>query len=102
MNLDQPNARLGYRGGAMSRAKQLALKALVVVGGALMLASAFLLSLVFLAIGVGVVLTVGGYLWWRTRALRRELRARMQAPSQPEFSGQIIEGEVVSPARTRR
>jgi hypothetical protein len=102
MHLDQPGPRIGYRGGALSRAKQLALKALVVVGGVLMLASAFLLSLVFLAIGSALVLTVGGYLWWRTRALRRQMRARMQAALQPQFGGEVIEGEVVSEARKPR
>jgi hypothetical protein len=101
MHLDQPGPRIGYRGGALSRAKQLALKALVVVGGVLMLASAFLLSLVFLAIGLAVVLTVGGYLWWRTREVRRQMRARMQAASQPPCAGEVIEGEVVAQTRPR-
>jgi uncharacterized iron-regulated membrane protein len=58
-----------------------------------MLASAFVVSLVFVAIGLAVVLTVGGYLWWQTRALRGQLRARMQEQSRP--AGVVIEGEVI-------
>lgn len=100
MNLDEPRARIGYRDSAISRAKQLALKTLVALGGVLMLASAFVLSLAFLAIGLAVVLTVGGYLWWQTRELRKQLRTRMQ--SQPLSGGRVIEGEVIPPERTRR
>ena len=105
MYLDEPRPQIGYRGSAISRAKDIALKAAIVVGGALMLASAFVLSLVFLAIGLGVVLIGGGYLWWKTRELRRQLRARMH--SRPQPGGEIIEGEVIeveaiSRERTRR
>lgn len=104
MNLDEPHSRIGHRGSAISRAKQLALKGLLVVGGAVMLVSAFVVSLTFLAIGLVVVLIAGGYLWWQTRDLRRQLRARMQEQSQPEpqSRGQVIEGEVVSRESTRR
>jgi hypothetical protein len=101
MHLDEPRARIAYQGSAMSRAKQLAVKAIVVLGGAVMLASAFVLSLVFLAIGLAVVLTFGGYLWWQTREMRRQMRARMQEQPQPQHSGVIIEGEVISRERTR-
>jgi hypothetical protein len=107
MYLDEPRARIGHQNGALSRAKLLALKALVIVGGVVMLASAFVVSLVFLAIGFAVVLTVGGYLWWKTRELRRQIRERVheqsmhsQARSRP--AGVVIEGEVISQERTRR
>ena len=105
MYLDEPRPRIGYRGSAISRAKDIALKVTIVVGGALAVASAFVLSLVFLAIGLGVVLVGGGYLWWKTRELRGQLRARMH--SQPQPGGEIIEGEVIeveaiSRERTRR
>ena len=105
MRLDEPRARIAYRGSAISRAKQLALKSFVVLGGAVMLASAFVVSLVFVAIGLAVVLIFGGYLWWKTRELRRQLRERMHSEAQP--GGEIIEGEVIeveasSRERTRR
>jgi protein-S-isoprenylcysteine O-methyltransferase Ste14 len=95
MHMDEPGARIGHRGTAISRAKLVALKALVVIGGVVTLASAFVLSVAFLAIGLVVVLTVGGYLWWKTRELRKEMRARMQAPPQPQSAGDFIEGEVI-------
>jgi protein-S-isoprenylcysteine O-methyltransferase Ste14 len=98
MNLDESGARIGHQGTAMSRAKKLALKALLIVGGVVTLASAFVLSLAFLAIGLAVVLFAGAYLWWQTRELRRQMRARIQ----PQPDGRIIEGEVISREQTRR
>jgi protein-S-isoprenylcysteine O-methyltransferase Ste14 len=100
MKLDEHRERIGYEGSAVSRAKQLALKALLMLGGAVVLVSAFAVSLVFIAIGLAVVLAAGGYLWWQTRQLRRQMRARMQAHAEP--AGEIIEGEVIPPERTRR
>jgi hypothetical protein len=100
MNLDQPRARIGHRGSAISRAKHLALKGLLVLGGAVMLVSAVVVSLAFLAVGLAVVLICGGYLWWKTRELRSQMRARMQ--EQSGFSGNVIEGEVISRERDRR
>jgi protein-S-isoprenylcysteine O-methyltransferase Ste14 len=105
MRLEESHAQIGYRGGAISRAKQVASKALVVVGSVLVLASAFVVSLAFLAIGLAVVLIGGGYLWWQTRELRRQIRARMEGQEQPQSAGDFIEGEaseVVPPERTRR
>lgn len=99
MHIDEPRARIGYPGSPMSRAKEVALKALVVTGGAVMLASAFVVSLVFVAIGLAVVLTFGGYLWWKTRELRKQLRAGMQPHARP--AGEIIEGEVITVQPTR-
>jgi protein-S-isoprenylcysteine O-methyltransferase Ste14 len=106
MRLEESHAQIGYRGGAISRAKQVASKALLVLGGVLVLASAFVVSLAFLAIGLAVVLIGGGYLWWQTRELRRQIRARMQqGHEQPQYAGDVIEGEaseVVPQERTRR
>jgi uncharacterized iron-regulated membrane protein len=99
MHLDEHRARIAHRGSAISRAKHLALKTVVVLGGIVMLASAFVVSLVFVAIGLAVVLIFGGYLWWKTRELRRQLRARMEEQQQP--AGNIIEGEVIPLERTR-
>lgn len=97
---DHPHARIGYRDGAMSRFKNLALKAIVVIGGAVALASAFAISLVILAIALAAVLVSGGYLWWKTRELRRQMRERVPVYSEPP--GRIIEGEVISPDSARR
>jgi len=92
MQPDEPRARIGYRGTALSRAKEIAVKAMLVLGGAVTLVSAVVVSLTFLFIGLVVVLTFGGYLWWKTRDLRKHLRDRLQ----PRGSGEIIEGEVIS------
>jgi O-antigen/teichoic acid export membrane protein len=100
MHLDEPRARIAHRGSAMSQAKHLVAKALVILGGTVMLVSAFMVSMIFVAIGMAVVLIFGGYLWWKTRELRKQLRARMQEHSQP--AGRVIEGEVISNERTRR
>ncbi len=94
MYLDESPARIGYRPSAVSRAKNFALKTLIVLGAGLMVASAFVVSLVFLVIGMAVVLTIGGYLWWQTRDLRKQLRARMQG--QRDHPGRVIEGEAIS------
>jgi hypothetical protein len=104
MHPDQPRARIGYRGSAVSRARQIALQVLVGLGGALMLASAFVLSLVVLAIGLAVVLIGGGYLWWQTRGLRQQLRERREATQQSPGRrvGEVYEGEVVSQDQTPR
>jgi len=107
MHPDEPRARIAYQGGAISRAKQFALKGLVVLGGTLALAGAFVLSVVFLAIGLAVVVAVGGYLWWKTRELRRQMRARLQDQPQPwsagdVIEGEVIEGEVITREQTRR
>jgi Flp pilus assembly protein TadB len=102
MNLNEPRAQIGYRGGALSRAKNLALKGLLLLGGAVTLVSAFVVSLVFVAIGLAVVLIVCGYLWWQTRELRKQMRTRMQEESHPRARGVVIEGEVISREPTRR
>jgi protein-S-isoprenylcysteine O-methyltransferase Ste14 len=102
MHLDEPRARIGHRGTAMSRAKNLALKGFLLLGGVVTLVSAFVVSLVFVAIGLAIVLTVGGYLWWQSRELRRQIRARMQEQSDPRSAGNVIEGEVITQERTLR
>lgn len=64
--------------------------ALIVLG---MMFSAVLL--VFIA-GGGLIAFV--YLWWKTRAVRRQMREYAvdnAASDAPEFKGEIIEGEVV-------
>jgi hypothetical protein len=48
---------------------------LAVVVGAIMLVAAALVSVVLLAVLFGVGAIVIGYLWWKTRALRRQARA---------------------------
>jgi len=55
---------------------------------AVLLALAFMLSVLVFAVVATVGLLVWGYLWWRTRDLRKQMRGRS-----PE--GHVIEGEVI-------
>jgi hypothetical protein len=81
-----------------------------VIAGALVIAAVFLS--VFLVAGLAVVAVVaGGWLWWRTRRVRRELRAafdeaekkmaerREQAASAPQSPAppEVIEGDYIRP-----
>ena len=61
---------------------------LALLAGAILLILGFLFSVVVLAVIAALGLAVGGYLWWKTRTLRRAMRE--QAPD-----GQIIDGEAV-------
>jgi ABC-type bacteriocin/lantibiotic exporter with double-glycine peptidase domain len=97
MQLNEGRPRLGYRGSVSSRARDIILKTVAVVAGGVVLTSAFVLSLAFFAIVFAVVLVFGGYLWWKTRDLRKQLRAQMQGQmhtQQPQ--GDVIEGVVIS------
>lgn len=64
------------------------------------------LALMFSAVLLAAILIVGtiagAYLWWKTRELRKQMRAQMQdfqtrnATMQSEvFEGEVIEGEVI-------
>ena len=63
-------------------------KILTSVASAAVLAVAFMLSLLILAVVAAIALLAGGYLWWRTRALRRRMRERPPG-------GRVIDGEVI-------
>ena len=78
-------------------------KLLAVALAGVAIAAAFIFSIIFLAILAAAGVLVGGYLWFKTRALRRQLReqfAAMQARAaatqgqeamRPQ--GDVIEGE---------
>ena len=55
------------------------------------------LALMFSALLLMVIVTVGamacGYLWWRTRDLRKQMRKH--PPSDVVVEGEVIEGEVI-------
>ena len=85
---------------------------LALLGAALALALAFTFSLVFFALVAVGALLVWGYVWWKTRELRRQLRAagidgshgidgfappagQRDATQATSSSGEIIEGEAV-------
>jgi Flp pilus assembly protein TadB len=76
--------------------------ALAIAGGVVLLAGAVVFSVVLLAVAAVAGVLVGGYLWWKTRSLRRQLREQAEthpgAGSQPGGSprdGTVIEGDFV-------
>jgi ABC-type nickel/cobalt efflux system permease component RcnA len=104
MQGDKERARLGYSGGVTSRAKSFMAKTAAVVVGGVMLASAFVVSLAFFAFALAAALVLGGYIWWKTRELRRQMREQFhsQTHSHPSgSSGDVIEGVVISRSQTR-
>lgn len=58
------------------------------VVGAIALVLAFMFSVVALAVVSVVVLIVIGYLWWKTRDLRRRMRERPPG-------GRVIDGDAI-------
>jgi Flp pilus assembly protein TadB len=63
-------------------------KFLTAVASAVVLVVAFALSLLIFAALVAIVLLIGGFLWWKTRALRRQMRER-------PAGGRVIDAEVI-------
>jgi Flp pilus assembly protein TadB len=63
-------------------------KFLTVVASAAVLVVGFMLSLLILAVVVAIALLAGVFLWWKTRALRRQMRERPPG-------GRVIDGEVI-------
>ncbi|HLZ97128.1 MAG TPA: hypothetical protein VKP66_04225 [Steroidobacteraceae bacterium] len=61
---------------------------LTTVAGIVVIVGVFAVSMVVFAAVAAATLVVGSYLWWKTRTLRRRMRA--QRPG-----GRIIEGEVI-------
>jgi hypothetical protein len=64
---------------------------LTTVVSAAVLVVAFMFSILVFAAVTAVALVAGGYLWWKTRALRQQLRERPPG-------GRIIDGEVIREA----
>jgi type II secretory pathway pseudopilin PulG len=101
MRLDDRTSRLAgrERPGGLMRVVSYVLAAVLVVLGAMF-------SLILLAVLALVLLVGGGWLWWKTRAMRQEARAAMAAmraaadqaqggrAASPQ-SGDVIEGEAV-------
>lgn len=66
-------------------------KFLAYAAGAVLLVAAFMFSLVVLAVALVAGATLLGYFWWKTRKLRKEMRAMPPRPA----DGSVIEGEAV-------
>jgi uncharacterized protein HemX len=50
--------------------------------GAALLVVGFAVSLVMLAVVLGAVIVIGGFLWWKTRDLRKQLREQAMRAQQ--------------------
>jgi hypothetical protein len=70
-------------------------RVLTAVASIVILMVAFILSFVIFAAVAGIALLAGGYIWWRTRALRRHLQEHPPG-------GRVIEGQVISDGAGRR
>lgn len=61
---------------------------LTIAAGAVLMVAAFMFSLLVFAVALAGGLLVGGYLWWKTRELRKQMR-------EPPPDGRVIEGEAI-------
>ena len=74
-------------------------KLLTLVLGAAFLVLAFMFSVVALAIAAVGGLMLWGWIWWKTRALRQQLRDQATNITEGEVkNGDIIEGEAIRTA----
>ena len=91
---NEARARLaGASPGARTPISKLIGKIVTAVASIAVLAVALLFSIVFFAVVLTIALLGGGYVWWKTRALRKQMQER---PS----GGRVIEGEVIRDERT--
>jgi hypothetical protein len=101
MQTDPERPQLTHRGGRSgAQGPGLLTKVLAVVVGAAVLVGAIAVSLVVFAIALAGVLVFGGYVWWKTRHLRRQMREMRDVPDARDArertpGGTIIEGEVL-------
>jgi len=102
MEHDNRNA-LGARGTSRSTTGSLIAKVgAIVIGGAL-LVGGLIVSIAFFAVALAVALIAFGYFWWKTRAIRRQMREHLHAQAHKgseSISADVIEGVVLS--RTER
>jgi hypothetical protein len=66
-------------------------KIVVYAAGAVLLVATFMFSLVVLAVALVAGAALFGYFWWKTRKLRKEMRAMSPHPADDS----VIEGEAV-------
>jgi len=107
-----PDDRPTIGSGQRSRPPGLLSRIVGIAVGTVVIAASLLVSVAVFAVLLVVGLVVGGYLWWRTRDLRRQVREQMQAaaegrappgpggwpgrPGTPGASdGRVIEGDFI-------
>lgn len=97
--------RLEHRGSAGSRAYAFVVKTLALVAGGVVLAIALTLSLVLFSLACVAIVVFGGYLWWKTGELRKQMRAQTsrsyaRGTHDAASTGRVIEGVVISRGQT--
>ena len=94
----KPGNQLGYNTPRPTRS--LLGSVLAMVMGAVLLVLGFMFSLLFLAAAAVVGVLGLGYLWWKSRALRKQVREQMDDTAQygsvtPTADGKAPEGEII-------
>jgi hypothetical protein len=107
MHTGRPRFRIRYTG---SRTNAPALgwfgKIVAFAAAGVLVTATLVFSVVLFAALLAFGLIAGGYIWWKTRALRKHMRAQFEAmqarsPVKPE-AGDVIEGEFTrAPAGSR-
>ena len=93
MQTDDEQPRLAGRAAPVRpQAPGLLERLLALVAGAALLVAAFMASLLLFAVLLAGGLLVGGYLWWKTRDLRKRVREQMQ---ERRAGGRVVEGEAI-------
>lgn len=72
---------------------------LAAAGATALVVAGFVFSLLFLAAALTIGVIVGGYLWWRTRDLRRQMRRQMEELARQQQARQPSGASGPSPAR---
>lgn len=94
MTPDKETQKIGYDGTRLGwRLQGILGKLLAFAAAAVLLVSAIAISIAVFAVVMAGVLVFGGYIWWKTRALRRQLRE--SAAQGNGIQGEVIEGEVI-------
>ncbi|WP_109476921.1 hypothetical protein [Paraburkholderia sp. C35] len=103
MQFDKQQERLRQNGATVRPGPpSLMAKVLTVVIGVALLVVGFAVSLVMLAVVLGAGIAIGGFIWWKTRNLRKQLREqamRAQQMHEQEVHGRAsqrtnIDGEI--------
>ena len=90
MRINSEPPRLASRTNAGSRVQSWVVKTVAVIGAAVVLMSAIAISLVLFAFAIAFMIGFGGYLWWKTRHVRKQMRAHFERER-----SDVIEGVVV-------
>jgi hypothetical protein len=106
MDTGRPRIRISYTGRHTGMPSSWFGKAVMISAAMLFMGIALLFSIVIVAALLAVGVVFAGYLWWRTRALRRQLREQLaamqaraaaasaaQAAGSARDAGSVIEGE---------